>query len=260
MYFCRRGRENLRELTPAHFEVKRDDTGRKYIHKTKSDKTKNHQGDKADDKSCGRMYETGTASCPVASYDKYISKRNSNCPALFQRPCDNIPRDLNASWYENKSVGKNTLGDMMANLSDIAELSQRYTNHSIRATSITLLSDAGFEARHIKTVSGHKNEASITSYCTDTSLEQKREMSSVLSKALAPSSRALEPYVSSAAPSPPALVPLVSLASHLRLQDHYLCQLPLLMSHFRTARYAPLLLWRVQQDPLSAVWLLPCLL
>jgi hypothetical protein len=49
------------------------------------------------------------------------------------------------------------------------ELSTEYTNHCIRATTITLLNDSGFESRHIVTVSGHKNQASLTSYCYNTS-------------------------------------------------------------------------------------------
>ena len=51
----------------------------------------------------------------------------------------------------------------------LAELSTIYTNHSIRATTITILDRSGFEARHIMSVSGHRNESSIKTYSkTDT--------------------------------------------------------------------------------------------
>ena len=38
------------------------------------------------------------------------------------------------------------------------------TNHCVRATSATVLSDSNIEARHIKSVTGHKSDQSIESY------------------------------------------------------------------------------------------------
>jgi hypothetical protein len=70
---------------------------------------------------------------------------------------------------------------MMADISKAAKLSRVYTNHWIRATCITLLTEAGFEGRHIITLSGHRSEESIKSYCRDTSEEQKRDMSKSIS-------------------------------------------------------------------------------
>lgn len=69
----------------------------------------------------------------------------------------------------------------MSDLSVAAALSKTYTNHCIRATAITTLDQAGYEARHIMTVSGHRNEASIKSYSRDTSTNQKRKMSEAIS-------------------------------------------------------------------------------
>ena len=57
----------------------------------------------------------------------------------------------------------------MKTISKSAGLSQEYTNHCIRSTSITLLNHCGFESRHISTVNGHRNTASLSSYCIDTS-------------------------------------------------------------------------------------------
>lgn len=54
-----------------------------------------------------------------------------------------------------------------------------YTNHSIRATAVTILDKSGFEARHIMAVSGHKNEASIRSY-SKTDICTKKKMSETL--------------------------------------------------------------------------------
>jgi hypothetical protein len=70
---------------------------------------------------------------------------------------------------------------MMAEISKAAKLSRVYTNHWIRATCITLLSEVGFEGRHIITLSEHRSEEIIKSYCRDMSEEQKRDMSKSIS-------------------------------------------------------------------------------
>ena len=46
-------------------------------------------------------------------------------------------------------------------LSEKYNLSKEYTNQSLRATTITLLDEEGFEARHMS-ISGHRSETSIT--------------------------------------------------------------------------------------------------
>ena len=60
----------------------------------------------------------------------------------------------------------------------------------MRATCITVLSDSGFEARHIVTISGHRNEQSVQNYVRDTSTAQKRDMSASISSYTAANSTA----------------------------------------------------------------------
>lgn len=120
------------------------------------------------------MYKTKTELCSVSSFLKYLSKRSSNCETLFPTPRDSFFDDDNV-WYQNRVLGKNKLGSMMTIISKRAQLSHSYTNHCIRATTITGFSYAGFEVRHIMTVSGHRNESSVKSYVRDTTSEQKRQ-------------------------------------------------------------------------------------
>ena len=76
-------------------------------------------------------------------------------------------------------VGENTRGKKMKIISQQAELSTTYTNHSIRATTITILDRIGLEARHIMSVSGYGNESSIKSY-SKTDENTKTNMASSL--------------------------------------------------------------------------------
>lgn len=72
----------------------------------------------------------------------------------------------------------------MAEISKIGKLSTVYRNHSVRATSITIMDLAGISSRHIMKVSGHKSETSFKSYSNFVSVNKKREISDTLSSAL----------------------------------------------------------------------------
>ncbi|WAR06039.1 hypothetical protein MAR_021408, partial [Mya arenaria] len=134
--------------------------GREYVAQRVSEVTKNHQGaSKEIIVKDVRMYATGTQSCPVRSFNLYTSKRNLECSAFI------LPK-------------------AMLLIPLIRCCLRKYTNHCIRATAITALSHAGFKARHIMTISGHRNESSVRSYVTDTTPQQKRVMSGTLSNFL----------------------------------------------------------------------------
>ncbi|KAK0133262.1 BTB/POZ domain-containing protein KCTD1 [Merluccius polli] len=152
MYFCTRGRENQRELDMDSFGLAADGDGRKFVyfksalqgpfyHKSRSASwaKKRRPGSSSSEEDEGdrlpRMYETATGSCPYASFVKYVSKRNPLCRA--GRGTTAAPGD--ATWYENKAVGKNLLGTRMQMLSRAAKLSKTYTNHCIGAVSIATL-------------------------------------------------------------------------------------------------------------------------
>ena len=64
--------------------------------------------------------------CPVKSFEKYLSKLNPKCEALFQTQRDCF-FDSDPIWYENRPLGKNKLGTRMKELSTGAGLSQEYT-------------------------------------------------------------------------------------------------------------------------------------
>ena len=174
-YLIRRGRENLREMTKSTFRIGTDASGKKFIYQTTSEIDKNHnENDTTNDTNGeGRIYATGTKKCPVACFEKMLRVLNPNIDALWQRPRAqmSIKKEI---WFCNVPLGEKTLGGMLATLSVKYNLSQRYTNHSLRVTSIQVLEDANVETRHIVRVSGHKNPDSISSYARRLSAAKKR--------------------------------------------------------------------------------------
>ena len=65
-------------------------------------------------------------------------------------------------------------------LSEKAALSRKYTNHSLRATSIHLLDAGNIPTRHIMSVTGHKAKSSLKSYTGHTDNNTKLEDLKVL--------------------------------------------------------------------------------
>ena len=185
----RRGREGLRDIKPDHFVFKRDAKGVEYVEIRVNETEKSKQGhEKVIYEKSPVMYaEPGEISCPVASLRKYIAKRNEKCSAFYQYPSAIFGRSIPEGssklvWYDQKPIGKNTLGSFMATISEKAELPVVYTNHCIRATAITKLSNGGIEANDIVTFTGHKSIESLRMYQAP-STEKKRTMSNILHKA-----------------------------------------------------------------------------
>ena len=76
------------------------------------------------------------------------------------------------------------MGNKLKAISKLANLTREYTNHSIRATSVTILDECGFEVRHIMCVTSHRSEASIRSCASKTKSGIKLAMSTGLISAL----------------------------------------------------------------------------
>ena len=71
------------------------------------------------------------------------------------------------------------LGSFMTDVSKECELSIMYTNHSIRATGISVLTRQNFTNSQIMAVSGHKSVQSLAIY-QKTAQKEKLEMANVL--------------------------------------------------------------------------------
>lgn len=115
------------------------------------------------------------------SFVKYLRRLNPNCPKLFQK----LRREpKNQIYFDNVALGHNRLGSFMPELSKAAHLSQVYTNHSLRATTVHVLDSAEIPSRHIMTVTGHKAESSLKTYSGKTDDAAKRRMSEIINRKL----------------------------------------------------------------------------
>ena len=115
LYFCRRGRQNLRQLKKTDFSFNTDSTGARYVCKATNELTKNRrEDDEGFDGSL--MYEKPGKYCPVVSFELYLSHLNPLNKFLFQRPKRNVSTSEDV-WYDNMVVGERTLGEKMKNIS-----------------------------------------------------------------------------------------------------------------------------------------------
>ena len=118
---------------------------------------------------------------PIWIFKLYLSKLNKKRDDPWQKPKQYVegPED---EWYHNQVIGRDPLNNTMKNLSNAAKLSTTYTNHCIRASTVTELDTQGFEARHIMAVSGHKSENSIKNYSSVCPDNKKEQMSDALAR------------------------------------------------------------------------------
>ena len=177
-YLGRRGREGWRELTKNSLEFKHDDQDKEYVSIKHTEQTKNNQGgskQKDQDNTDVRMYGLpGSSMNPISSLKLMLGKLHPDCEALFQTPLTKFSKAAEC-WYKNEPFRKNSIAQLMPKISKKAGLSQVYTAHCVRASTITALHQAGVESKH-------KNEQSLTSYIKDSSASQKRACSDILSR------------------------------------------------------------------------------
>ena len=182
IHFVSRGLEFHHQLNLNSFVFESDDSGREYVTLSHETCQKNVQGGLGDYEAVAdkRMYATGDDHCPVASLRNFLGHCDPTAPALFCRIKQNPLQSLGI-WYTCKPLSKRMFSKFMSNICEQAQCSTSYTAHSLRATAIQQLSNAGLETRHIMLMSGHRNEASVRSYSRDCSVEQKRHISDILS-------------------------------------------------------------------------------
>ena len=165
------------------FEIRVDSKGRQYAAPSNTELEKNHTGldakdpDVSSDKTMYELPQYGDR-CPLSVLEQYLSHLNPNCLMFWQRAKKYAPDgDV---WYDDMPVGANTLGNKLKTFSDRFNLSEKYTNHCVRATVTTVLDQGGVEGRHIIGVTGHRNTDSLKSYINTVSKDKRHSMGNIL--------------------------------------------------------------------------------
>lgn len=193
IYFGKRGRENQSSLKKSMLRLLTTANGEEFFELNKNEPgavlaSKNHTGglDGSEDHSDGKIFpQASSRRCPVEVLKAYLSHLNPNSEALFQKPKDLGSAKFNPEtdniWYEGeRKLGHNTLENLLRRMTERAGIEPYLTNHSLRATTVTVLSAKNIETRKIKAITGHKSDSSIESYCERPTLNQFKEMSTAL--------------------------------------------------------------------------------
>ena len=159
--------------------VEKDEHGRYLSFRERTTKTR--QGASADTRDAPpKKYENpeNPSRCPVTLYEKYAKCRPPKMQEFgtpFYLGVNNMIVDPSneLAWYKNAAIGKNTLGSTMKNMTNEAGLGGRFSNHTVRKTSLTNLLQAGVPPTVIQHISGHKNVGSISHYATASKAQVK---------------------------------------------------------------------------------------
>ena len=180
-HFGRRGREGWAAMTKDFFTVAKNSEGEEFVECCKTETVKNIQGghkqvdqDYSETRMCGEA---------VQIFTFFLSKLNPDCDRLFQYPLNSFLVSSN-TWYAKKPMGKNTLAQMMPRISEKSGLSKTYTCHSVRASCVSILFQAGVSAEKIISITRHKNTSSLKHYISGMSTDQKQQCSSILSSSI----------------------------------------------------------------------------
>ena len=179
-FFARRGSENMDKMRKNDFEVFFDQKSETwFVKKVRDELTKNHR-DREQIVSGFMPENRDDPLCPVASFRKYQEHLSPKNDYMWQSPLEHGKLKSNPNvWYSRQHIGRNTLSKFMTEVSKNCELSQIYTNHSIRSTGVTVLTRMKFNDAQIMAVSGHKSVQSLSIY-QKTARKEKLEMGNVL--------------------------------------------------------------------------------
>jgi hypothetical protein len=174
-----RGNENSHDMKKSDLIISFEN-GIKYV-ELRDQLTKNHRGETTAKSNCAKMFATSLPNCPVECVENYLSKLNHENNFFWQRAKKKTD-STSSVWYDNTRVGINTLSTFMKKLSELAVLSKIYTNHTPRATCITILGTQ-FQDTDVASHSGHKSLSAMAAY-KRTSESTKMKMSHALSSTM----------------------------------------------------------------------------
>ena len=131
-----------------------------------------------------RAYENNDepGRCPVRLYKEYMAHVPEDAPAnsFYLRPLKEPKGNI---WYYKIAAGRETLGNVVAQVMKSASFEGYYTNHSLRRTCATQLYDKGLPEQLIQETTGHRSADGVRCY-KRTSSSAKRRASEIVQGSL----------------------------------------------------------------------------
>ena len=156
LQFCLRGVQEQYDLTIAQFTRSQPDksiyNSEVFYHYTELISKNNQHRFKDIDlhNKQVRVYAVpGDLRCLVKLLDMYINRLPPDAKYLYMRPLMTVPKDPSKPWYTKQRVGINTIKGMIPKIFEKAGLQDKYSNHSLHATSITRMFNAGITEKVI---------------------------------------------------------------------------------------------------------------
>ena len=98
---------------------------------------------------------------------------------FYLKPLQKTPVDPRQPWFEPSPIGKNTLAKYVQCMCKEAGISEKKTNHSLRATGTSAMFSAAVPEKLIKGITGHKSTEALQVYERPT-VQQQQAVSRVL--------------------------------------------------------------------------------
>ena len=174
--FCIRGGQEQRHLKRSQFKRSYNPDCYTYV----ENGSKNHTGvNVRDGNKVVPVYSCPETKphCLVYLLDTYFETFPPQATDLdfYLRPKKSPASNV---WYDNAPIGRDKLQKFMEVMCHEAGISEKKSNHSLRATGATALFNAGIPEKLIKDVTGHRSNA-LHLY-ERPSLQQRQEVSKVL--------------------------------------------------------------------------------
>ncbi len=163
------GGEEQRNLRHPKFNsqlsVKTDKQGDKYLLYQEDQTSKTNQGGLNSRKAAPKVSKVYGSNDPMRNvvrlYEKYVNliPPTIKHPSLYKYAVLEWSRKPNV-WYTDRPFGKNALSKIVKTMCEKARLTgEKFTNHSLRASTATRMFQCGVDEQVIKTVTGHKSDA-----------------------------------------------------------------------------------------------------
>ena len=160
--FVLRGVQEQYDLVPSQFKripsdcsIYNDDQYSEYISKNNQHRFK----DIDCSNKCVHSYaQPDSDRCIVKLLDEYFKHLPSDASVLYLRPLAKFGTPPNPKpCFSKQRVGISTLKNFVPEISQASGCGVKYTNHSLRATAITCMFNAGMPEKVIADNSGHKS-------------------------------------------------------------------------------------------------------